>query len=130
MPPSIHTHARAVPHQACAPLPMPEHVGFDPAYGVGVPARQEVEFADGQRVWLYRVHVAGCPDLFMRAIGSAAGPRVDLCRLVPELADDLPVASTRDVPGIVHYSLRGRFKSLQAFHEAMQALANTQRLHA
>jgi|JI6StandDraft_1071083.scaffolds.fasta_scaffold222564_1 hypothetical protein len=124
------THARSAPMQPLAPLPRPEHVGFDPAFGVGVPARQEVEFADGHRVWLHRVHVSGCPDLFMRAVGSADGPRVDLRRLVPELADDLPVASTRDVPGIVHYSLRGRYKSLQEFHTALQALATKQSLHA
>lgn len=88
-------------------------------HGVGVPRRQEVEFADGSRIWLSRVEHQGVPDLFVRELGApASGLRIDLRQLVPELARDLPAASTRDVPGIVHYSLRGRFDSVQALLEA------------
>lgn len=87
--------------------------------GVGVPRRQEVEFADGSRIWLQRVEHQGVPELFMRELGApATGLQVDLRHLVPELAQDLPRAATRDVPGIVHYSLRGRFGSVEALLEA------------
>jgi hypothetical protein len=89
-------------------------------YGVGVPRRQEVEFADGSRIWLLRVEgQGGVPDLFLRELGApAAGTRVDLRSLVPQIGDDLPTASSRDVPGIVHYSLRGRFGSVEQLLEA------------
>lgn len=82
-------------------------------YGVGVPARQEVEFADGTRLWLKRVDdAAGVPCLFKRELGApAAGAVIDLRDLVPDMAHDLPIAATRDVPGIVHYALRHRFAS-------------------
>lgn len=90
-------------------------------FGVGVPRRQEVEFADGSRVWLERVEHQGVPDLFLRDVKLAnqESLRIDLRHLVPELATDLPIAATKDVPGIVHYSLRGRFKGrLQLLNEA------------
>lgn len=79
---------------------------------VGVPRRQEVEFADGSRLWLLRVERDGVPDLFLRELPS--GMRVDLRHLAPTLAADLAVASSRDVPGIVHFSLRARFPGRQA----------------
>lgn len=91
--------------------------------GVGVPRRQEVEFADGSKVWLLRVEKQGVPDLFLRELGlPAAGVLVDLRHLVPELARDLPRASTRDVPGLVHFSLRGRFGGVQALLEEAIAI--------
>jgi hypothetical protein len=91
-------------------------------FGVGVPRRQEVEFADGTRVWLHRVEQQGVPQLFLRDLGAPGeGTRVDLRTLVPELARDLPVASTRDVPGIVHYSLRGHFGSVAELIDAVVA---------
>jgi hypothetical protein len=90
--------------------------------GVGVPRRQEVEFADGTRIWLHRVEQQGVPDLFVRELGApAAGTRVDLRTLAPELAKDLPTASTRDVPGVVHYSLRGQFRSVKDLVQAAVA---------
>lgn len=92
-------------------------------FGVGVPRRQEVEFADGSRLWLLRVDKNQVPDLYLRDLGAPAeGTRVDLRLLVPELATDLPIASTRDVPGTVHFALRGRFKSADALIEAAIAL--------
>jgi hypothetical protein len=94
-------------------------------FGVGVPPRQEVEFADGTRLWLLRVDQHQVPDLYLRDLGAPAeGMRVDLRRLVPELTTDLPVASTRDVPGIVHFALRGRFKSAAELIEAAIALGS------
>jgi hypothetical protein len=94
-------------------------------FGVGVPRRQEVEFRDGSRIWLQRVDHQDVPDLYLRDLGApATGTRVDLRELVPELAKDLPVASTRDVPGLVHYSLRGRFGSVD---ELLQVAVATRR---
>lgn len=92
-------------------------------FGVGVPRRQEVEFADGSKIWLLRVEHQGVPELFLRELGApAAGTRVDLRRLDPDLATDLPIAATRDVPGIVHYALRGRFKSVDQLLQEVVAL--------
>ena len=103
-------------------------IAVDPQFGVGVPARQEVIFKDGSALWLHRVGDT-VPDLFQRRVELANGEyaRVDLRRLAPELAADLPVAESRDVPGLVHWSLRLLFGSAQAFkaraaelHEAEQ----------
>ncbi len=91
------------------------HVAVDAQFGVGVPARQEVIFADGTALWLHRVGDT-LPDLFMRRIEMPNGEfaRVDLRRLAPDLAVDLPIAATRDVPGLVHWSLRLAYRSAQA----------------
>lgn len=105
------------------------HVAVDPQFGVGVPARQEVIFKDGSAVWLHRVGDT-VPDLFQRRVELPNGEyaRVDLRRLAPDLAEDLPVAATRDVPGLVHWSLRLVFGSAAALkaraaelHEAQPA---------
>ena len=91
-------------------------------FGVGVPRRQEVMFMDGTCIQLLRVEQQGVPDLFLRDLGAPAeGVRVDLRRLVPDLATDLPISNTRDVAGTVFYALRGRFKSVQAFIEGALA---------
>lgn len=89
-------------------------------FGVGVPPRQELQFADGSRIWLLRVEQhRGVPDLFLRDLGAPAeGVRVDLRHLVPELDTDLPVSSTRDVAGTVFFAMRGQFKTRDAFIEA------------
>ncbi len=80
-----------------------------------MPPRQEVRFRDGTSVWLHRVVSAGAPDLFVRELGQPApGVQVDLGKLAPDLLDDLPKAATRDLPGIVHYSLRHRFSGVDA----------------
>lgn len=110
----------------------------DPRFGVGVPLRHEVMFKDGTAVWLHRVDCNGAPDLFTRAVavdGTAvpATPerpamvangilQVDLRRLAPELEADLPVASTRDVPGIVKFTLRNHFRTSSEFLRAAQEL--------
>ena len=84
-------------------------------FGVGVPPRQEVIFHDGSAVRLLRVMREGVADLFLRDLDVPfAGVRIDLRRLSPDLATDLPIAQTRDVPGIVHFALRARFKCVDA----------------
>lgn len=116
-----------------------QFVAVDHQYGVGVPLRHEVMFQDGSAVWLHRVHKAGAPDLFTRAIAvdgaavpaTAARPamvvnsllQIDLRRLAPELETDLPVASTRDVPGIVMFTLRNHFKTGGDFLRAARELS-------
>lgn len=98
----------------CAP---PEHVAVT-EQGVGVPRRQEVIFRDGSALVLMRVMQAGTPSLYLRELGApAAGLVVDLRQLAPELAADLPTASTRDVPGIVHFGLRIAFPGAEQLLE-------------
>ncbi|HEY0915686.1 MAG TPA: hypothetical protein VGE22_12515 [Solimonas sp.] len=96
-------------------------------FGVGVPGRQEVEFADGSKVWLLRVTRRGVAELFLRELGTTpgglpTGQIVDLRELVPQIRDDLPIAQTRDVPGVVHFSLRQAFKSVKQFDARCAAL--------
>lgn len=84
--------------------------------GVGVPGRQEVEFKDGQRIWLRRVIVAGSPALFLRDLGDPLeGMRIDLRKLIPDVEKELPTTSTRDVAGYVSISLRLKFATLADF---------------
>ncbi|MCC2673075.1 MAG: hypothetical protein K0R58_22 [Ramlibacter sp.] len=119
---------RHTTHRGAHPWPFMQQPEGDirtTEFGVGVPRRQEVEFADGTRVWLMRVDRQGVPDLFLRELGDpAAGTLVDLRRLAPDLVTDLPIANTRDVPGIVHFSLRARFKSRDALVEAAIAMGS------
>lgn len=98
------------------------HVAVDNQFGVGIPPRQEVRFRDGTAVWLNRINGAGAPDLFLRELGQPApGVQVDLRLLAPELGTDLPLAATRDVPGLVHFSLRQRFGGVQDLLQAAVA---------
>jgi hypothetical protein len=84
-----------------------------PPADLGVPPRQEVEFADGSRIWLLRVDKQGVPDLFVRELGKpAGGVVVDLRRLAPELGLHLAGAGHREVPCMVHTSLRSHFASV------------------
>lgn len=88
-------------------------------FGVGVPARQEVEFKDGKRIWLRRVMASGMPDLFLRDLGEPAeGVRIDLRRFIVDVEKELPQTSTRDVAGFVAISLRLRYGTRDAFLEA------------
>lgn len=89
----------------------------------GVPRRQEVEFADGSRIWLLRVEHDGAPSLFRRELGApAAGTLVDLRQLAPELSKGLLDAPHRDRPALVHQALRARFGSVQELIEASIAV--------
>lgn len=92
------------------------------AVATGVPRRQEVEFADGTRLWLLRVERDGVVDLFLRHLGEpASGVVLDLRRVVPELTDTLLGANTRDVPHLVHMALRHRFTSRDELLQAVVA---------
>jgi hypothetical protein len=88
--------------------------------GVGIPARQEVEFKDGTRIWLRRVIDGGAPHLFLRELGEPAeGARIDLRWFIDDVATELPKTSTRDVAGFVAFSLRGRFATRELFLHAV-----------
>lgn len=91
-------------------------------YGVGVPARQEVEFKDGQRIWLRRVSRNDVPCLFLRDLGEPAeGARIDLRDFIADVEAELPQTSTRDVAGYVAISLRLQFPTRAQFLEAVSA---------
>jgi hypothetical protein len=103
----------------------PLHATQITEFGVGVPTRQEVEFKDGQRIWLKRVIVNGAPCLFLRDLGAPAeGVRIDLRKLInnPSLhmdaATELPTTSTRDVADYVQRSLRLLYLTRESFLEA------------
>lgn len=87
--------------------------------GVVVPGRQEVEFKDGKRLWLSRVMGHGVPDCFLRYLGEPAdGLRVDLRHHIPDVAQELPTTSARDVAVYVAMSLRQRYATRDEFVSA------------
>jgi hypothetical protein len=89
------------------------------AQGVGVPRRQEVEFADGSRIWLMSVERDGHTEPLLRELGAPAmGAVVDLGALVPCMGAALLRAKTPDVPHLVHLGLRERFGSVLEFLQA------------
>lgn len=103
-----------------------EDIAIDPQYCTGVPARQEVTFADGSALWLHSVHNgAGAAAVFERRIPTDDGEwqRVDLRRLAPDLAFRLPGTSTRDMSSAVFQSLRKRFGSTEQMRAAIGGLA-------
>lgn len=121
-PPSRRSWLQTPQHPPFAP---PEHVAVTDQ-GVGVPRRQEVIFRDGSALVLLRVMQAGTPSLYLRELaGPAAGLVVDLRQLAPALGEDLPTASTRDVPGIVHFGLRLAFPGAQQLIERAMALGGS-----
>lgn len=89
-------------------------------FGVAVPRRQEVEFKDGERIWLSHVLKSGTADLFLRELGQPAqGTVIDLRHYIPDIERELPQTSTRDVAGFVNLSLRLRFATRAEFLEAV-----------
>jgi hypothetical protein len=92
------------------------HDGQVSAHGVGVPTRQEVQFKDGQRIWLRRVMLDGAPHMYLRDLGDPAeGARIDLRQHILDVETELPITSTRDVAGYVNLSLKLRYPTLDQF---------------
>jgi len=87
----------------------------------GIPERQEVMFDDGHAVWLDRVHAYGLAQMFQRRVAGDLPRTVDLRDLVPDLGPDLLNCPRRDVAFMVHMSLRLKFKTLEAFNDAVAA---------
>jgi|GEM_PF-5976851 len=91
--------------------------------------RYELQLVDGSLRWLHDVrrHLEE-PDIYFRAVHRGAGvyTLVDLRRLVPTLAESLPLAPAIDRPGLVYYSLRHRYPGALQFDIALR---DAQALH-
>lgn len=86
----------------------------------------ELCFSDGSLLWLRQM----TPDPLRRAFDHQGEVhQVDLGQLVPLLHEDVYHAAEGDRPGVIFFTLRHRFKSAQAFIEAVRALSNPQRSH-
>lgn len=99
-----------------------DHLPQLSASGMPVPARQEVEFRDGQRIWLRRLIVDGFPSEALRELGAPAeGARVDLYAAIGEPQAEKLLRqsgiSARDVAGWISASLRARFATRDEFLE-------------
>ena len=96
-----------------------------PGGAIAVPPRQEVMFEDGTALVLHRVNADEGPDLFLRRIEQPNGAWVkfNLGRLIPALNRELPIAQTRDVPGIVFFRIKHKFASAGAFLEAVHEVS-------
>ena len=99
------------------------------AEAIRAPMRHEVEFDDGQRIWLHQVDREGVPHRFLRTLGApATGALVDLRLVINDTAlgldaaTELPGLCPRDVAWYVQKSLRLRFRSLNAFLEEVVRL--------
>jgi hypothetical protein len=86
-------------------------------------SRQEIEFADGARIWLRPVIEGGQPSAWLRDLGAPAeGVRIDLRALVPSLEIvDRTSISPRELAGSIATSLRERFKTRDEFIAAAVA---------
>lgn len=82
-----------------------------------LPARHEIMWRDGSAIGVHPVQRDGHVDHYLRAVaGPGAQPLlVDLRRVAPELAADLPPAAERDRIGLVFYTLRHRYRSAGDF---------------
>lgn len=90
------------------------------ADGVGVPARQEIQFKDGLSIWLRRVIVQGAPHPYLRDLGEPLeGKQIDLRTFIADCEKELPTTNTRDVAGYVSISLKLKFATLDAFVAAV-----------
>lgn len=88
------------------------------------PARHEIMWRDGTAIGVHPVLRDGVPEPYLRAVpGPDLQPVVvDLRRVAPSLAADMPAAPERDRVGLVFYTLRHRFGSAREFHaEALRA---------
>lgn len=102
-------------YEAPAAPPIAAHVG---QYSV-LATRHEVLWPDGTSVQLHPVLHHGAPHRSMRGLQLAGAWRlVDLQRVAPAVARDLPAAPARDQVGVVFYGLRLSFPNAEAFRAA------------
>jgi hypothetical protein len=84
----------------------------------------ELCFKDGQRIWL-RAYTS---DPLVRSIDyQGEALRVDLREISAELAHCYDEAVPLDKPGVIFFTLRHQFKTLDAFINAVRARGNTPR---
>jgi len=86
--------------------------------------RHEVMLMDCQTIWTHLVHAHGAPIVDQRALMRRDGrlQLVSLEHLVPGITGDLKKASARDVPGVVLYTLRAQFATLDKLLAAADRL--------
>lgn len=74
---------------------------------------------------LLHANGAALDSRFLRALrerlmaGTTLWTVFDLRHVAPSLADDLPPAFTKDIPGLVYYTLRHRYPNAGAFYDAV-----------
>lgn len=84
----------------------------------------ELCFRDGTCLWLRQVNT----DPLHRSVDHQGELlEVDLRRISPMLEDEVFQAPPRDKPAIIFFRLRERFKSAEAFIEAVHALHGSAR---
>jgi hypothetical protein len=86
--------------------------------------RFEVQFKDGQAVWLHLVRAGGADAMFLRALVEHGKPvRVfDVCGIAPVLDLEIRQTHQRDVPGLVFHTLRLTHASATSFRQKVQAI--------
>lgn len=86
--------------------------------------RHEVMLMDCQTIWTHLVHAHGAPIIEQRALHRRDGrlQLVDLERLAPGITRDLKTASARDVPGVVLYTLRQQYATMDKLLAAADRL--------
>lgn len=86
--------------------------------------RHEVMLMDCQTIWTHLVMAMGAPILDQRALQRRDGrlQLVSLEHLAPGITADLKGASARDVPGVVLYTLRQRYASMDKLLAAADRL--------
>jgi hypothetical protein len=86
--------------------------------------RHEVLWPNGSRIHMHVVHHTGTDEMFLRALKY--GPEVtiiDLRKVHPPLADELPAAYDIDRVGLVFYTLRHSLGGAREFEDLARAAA-------
>lgn len=79
----------------------------------------ELCFKDGTCLWLRQVS----EDPLRRCVDfDGESLHVDLRKISPLLEEEVHQAAPRDQPGVIFFTLRQKFKSAEAFIEAVQQL--------
>lgn len=89
----------------------------------------EVPLRDGTVQRLVQLHESGTPSPHLRALALPNARRLqvfDVRRIARTLAADLPAAPARDVPGLVHFTLRAAYPTATALHQAVAAVCELQ----
>ena len=92
------------------------------AAGIDVLAqRREVMFRDGSTLQLHIVHSHGVEARLQRALQvDGAWCLLPLCRALPSLADDIRHHPSRDVHGLIWYTLRSRWGTVGGCLDALR----------